>query len=199
MSKTRYLHYAWNVFLSFWVDLYFLFFSFRWRLIGPKYYFQTRRYPHFIKTGDAKTFIEDYAKLHCKGRGLDVGAGAYPLEGARAIDDAKENAYDIKENSGSVDFVFSSHTLEHVAYVDKALGEFARVLRPGGVLFLYLPHPASEMWLPANFRHHLHQLPPSEMQERVKAAGFKVVEGTYTPDVYFSYFIRAERLEGGRA
>lgn len=194
MRSLRFLSYGANILSSFAVDLYFLLFSFRWRLLGPKYYFQSRRYPNFIKTGDAKAFIEDYAMQFCRGRGLDVGAGKHPLRGARAIDDARENAYDIQEESGTIDFVFSSHTLEHVPEIDKALNEFARVLRVGGVLFLYLPHPASEMWLPDNFRHHLHRLPPGEMQERVKAAGFKIVEGTFTPDVYFSYFIRAERL-----
>jgi SAM-dependent methyltransferase len=41
---------------------------------------------------------------------------------------------------GSYDFVLSSHTLEHCANPLKALGEWTRVLKAGGVLALVLPH-----------------------------------------------------------
>ena len=42
---------------------------------------------------------------------------------------------------GQFDYVFSGHMLEHVPYERAlaAVGEFMRVLRPGGLLFLYLP------------------------------------------------------------
>jgi ADP-heptose:LPS heptosyltransferase len=40
----------------------------------------------------------------------------------------------------SMDFVFSSHTLEHMADVEKTLREWWRVVKPGGHLVLYLPH-----------------------------------------------------------
>lgn len=42
--------------------------------------------------------------------------------------------------SGSYDFVLSSHNLEHFANPVKALKEWQRVLRPGGSLILVLPH-----------------------------------------------------------
>jgi L-rhamnosyltransferase len=42
--------------------------------------------------------------------------------------------------SGPYDFLLSSHTLEHCANPLKALGEWRRVLRPGGALVLVLPH-----------------------------------------------------------
>lgn len=40
------------------------------------------------------------------------------------------------------DFLLSSHTLEHTANPIKALGEFRRVLKVGGVLSMVLPHMA---------------------------------------------------------
>ncbi len=40
---------------------------------------------------------------------------------------------------GSLDFVIANHLLEHLEYPIKALLEFQRVLRPGGVLYLALP------------------------------------------------------------
>lgn len=39
----------------------------------------------------------------------------------------------------SLDFVIANHLLEHLEYPIKALLEFQRVLRPGGVLYLALP------------------------------------------------------------
>lgn len=41
---------------------------------------------------------------------------------------------------GSYDFVLSSHMLEHSANPVKALHEWRRLLKPGGTLFLVLPH-----------------------------------------------------------
>jgi SAM-dependent methyltransferase len=43
--------------------------------------------------------------------------------------------------SASYDFVLSSHTLEHIANPLKALREWKRVLRPGGVLILAVSDP----------------------------------------------------------
>lgn len=40
----------------------------------------------------------------------------------------------------SYDFVLSSHVLEHIANPIKALMEWMRVLRPGGILLLVVPH-----------------------------------------------------------
>jgi ADP-heptose:LPS heptosyltransferase/predicted SAM-dependent methyltransferase len=42
--------------------------------------------------------------------------------------------------SAHADFVYSSHTLEHIKDHEKALKEWWRVIKPGGHLCLYLPH-----------------------------------------------------------
>lgn len=44
-------------------------------------------------------------------------------------------------DSGSVDFIYSSHTLEHLRREDgdRLIGECARVLKPGGVLRIVVP------------------------------------------------------------
>jgi ADP-heptose:LPS heptosyltransferase len=42
--------------------------------------------------------------------------------------------------SASMDFVYSSHTLEHVVDYKAVLREWWRVIKPSGVLVLYLPH-----------------------------------------------------------
>jgi SAM-dependent methyltransferase len=42
--------------------------------------------------------------------------------------------------SGALDFVLASHVIEHMPDTIGALGEWDRVLRPGGILFLVVPH-----------------------------------------------------------
>ncbi len=42
-------------------------------------------------------------------------------------------------SSDSLDFIIANHLFEHLEYPIKALGEFYRVLHPGGVLYMALP------------------------------------------------------------
>jgi len=93
---------------------------------------------------------------YTRGRGLDVGCGsfkAFPhFIGVDNGHHAKEFGWDFKPDvhvedatnlnvfaSQSMDFVFSSHLLEHIENTQKALKEWWRVLKVGGYLVLYLP------------------------------------------------------------
>ncbi len=50
------------------------------------------------------------------------------------------SAYDLSQVAGdSLDFVIANHLVEHLDYPIKGLREFARVLRPDGVLYMALP------------------------------------------------------------
>ena len=42
-------------------------------------------------------------------------------------------------DDGSLDFVIANHLVEHLEYPVRALREFTRVLRPGGLIFMALP------------------------------------------------------------
>ena len=53
-----------------------------------------------------------------------------------------------------LDYIFSSHCLEHVDDWVGALDYWASRLKPGGVIFLYLPHYSQEYWRPWNNRKH---------------------------------------------
>jgi SAM-dependent methyltransferase len=85
---------------------------------------------------------EGFFEAFCQGKGLDIGYG-----GDLVCENAK--GWDIEDGDAmyldgladhSLDFVYSSHTLEHMVDPGLALKNWWRVLKPGGFLILYIPH-----------------------------------------------------------
>jgi SAM-dependent methyltransferase len=138
------------------------------------YEYKGALYPEYLKTGNACSFILPTALEFCKGNGLDVGAGKWPLPGSIPIE-LKDggNAMDLPD--GQFDYIFSSHCLEHLENPIVALEHWKSRLCFGGTLFLYLPHPDMKYWLPQNCRKHLHSWRPADMAEIVRDLGFKDV------------------------
>lgn len=98
--------------------------------------------------------IAAFVVPYTRGRGLDIGCGRRKVWphcigvdnghhfGAHTQAEVSGDGSDLSLFAdGSLDFVFSSHTLEHFheEKVSKILAEWARVLRPGGYLVLYVP------------------------------------------------------------
>lgn len=84
---------------------------------------------------------EGWFEKYCVGRGLDIGYGGDLLCGNcigwdREHGDAQMLAGVKKE---SFDFVYSSHTLEHVRDASAAIGNWYRAVKPGGYLILFVP------------------------------------------------------------
>ena len=92
---------------------------------------------------------------YCVGRGLEIGAAQNPYsDPARTIyldkhtsnkdgtphPDVISSADRLPLTSGAVNYVLASHVLEHMQNTIPVLREWTRVLSPGGVLFLVLPH-----------------------------------------------------------
>lgn len=128
-------------------------------------------YPEYLKRGNAQQFIAPTALQFCKGRGLDVGAGKWPLPGAVPIDLARgEGAHDLP--AGEWDYIFSSHCLEHLENPVAALEHWKTRLRASGTLFLYLPHPDMAYWRPQNCRKHLHLFWPKDVAAMLTDLGF---------------------------
>lgn len=135
------------------------------------YAYKGTLYPDYLKRGNACQFIAPAALQFCKGKGLDIGAGRWPLPGAIPVD--YENGGDANSlPDGRFDFVFSSHCLEHLKNPIAALEHWKTRLREGAVLFLYLPHPDMEYWLPQNCSKHLHSWSPATMAKIVSDLGF---------------------------
>lgn len=128
-------------------------------------------YPDYLKTGNACQFVAPTALQFCQGRGLDVGAGRWPLSGAIPVE-LRDGGDAMELPAGPFDFVFSSHCLEHLANPIAALEHWKTRLRAGGVLFLYLPHPEMTYWLPQHCRKHLHSWAPAAMAQILRDLGF---------------------------
>jgi SAM-dependent methyltransferase len=110
-------------------------------------------YPDYLTVGGASPAIYSTAVKHCQGKGADIGAGLWPLAGAIPVDLARgagsgQNISDFGECS--LDYVFSSHCLEHIEDWRSSLVDWLKRLKPGGIIFLYLPHPECAIWQPGS-------------------------------------------------
>lgn len=96
-------------------------------------------YPDYLTVGGAGHAIFRTALKYCRGAGLDVGAGHWPLPGATPVDTQRgEGRLNAVEDfaDASMDFVFSSHCLEHIEDWGAALKLWIHKLKPGGAHFL---------------------------------------------------------------
>lgn len=137
--------------------------------------YQGGTFPDYLRRGNACQFIAPTALKFCQGRGFDVGCGKWPLPGAIPVDISNGvDAYHLPEGDG-LDYVFSSHCLEHLDDPVRAIEGWRDRLRDGGVLFLYLPHPDMRYWRPQHCRKHLHLFHPKDTAEMLSDLGFRNV------------------------
>jgi len=193
----KYFKYLINYILSILYDIYhFLFGNLKIRIKNLEYYKKSKLYPDYLKHGNMSRVVKSLAEKYCHGDGVDVGASNWPIDiGARIIENKKEeNAYKIKEKDNSLDFVFSSHCLEHLDEWDVALKEWYRVLKKEGVIFLYLPHSICEMWLPKINKYHKWSPDPKIISEFLEnKLNMEIKEITYLPDAFMSFVIVAQK------
>jgi SAM-dependent methyltransferase len=85
---------------------------------------------------------EGFFDKYTIGKGLDIGYGGDLVSpNAAGFDFEHGDAQYLAEiNNEQYDFVYSSHTLEHLADPAAALKNWYRVLKKGGYLILYIPH-----------------------------------------------------------
>jgi SAM-dependent methyltransferase len=111
--------------------------------------YQNRKYPDYLFVGGASYAIFPVAKKYLKGNGIDIGAGFWEYPGSIPVDSfrgegMKKNLDDF--SAESLDYIFSSHCLEHIANWQEELKHWIALLKKGGILFLYLPHPDCGIW-----------------------------------------------------
>jgi len=119
--------------------------------------FKNKVYPQFQSVGFASQFAIPYAQHVCNGIGYDIGCmkTEWALPGSIPIDlTLGSDALTLPDDE--VDYIFSSHCLEHLPHWVDALDHWSSRLKSGGTLFLYLPHRSQEYWKPWNNRKHVH-------------------------------------------
>lgn len=102
------------------------------------------------------TAVTPALRTHAKGTVLDAGCGSQPFRPVVEEQVERYVSYDIEARVESVDFIgdvedmravadrtadviLCSEVLEHVPHPHVALAEFARIVRPGGVLVVTVP------------------------------------------------------------
>lgn len=131
-------------------------------------FFDNSEYPALQSKGFAAKFAFPFAFELGLGQGehrygYDIGCNnvKWALPYSQPIDiliNDEWDAYNLPERK--VDYIFSSHCLEHLRNWVEALDYWNTKIRHRGVLFLYLPHPQQRYWRPWNNRKHIHSLSP---------------------------------------
>lgn len=152
--------------------------------------YKENTYPSYIQEGNACSFIAPFAEKFCVGNGLDIGGTEkWRLPWARPINISFRDGFDAEKlPDGEYDFIFSSHTLEHIPNYIKALSIWTEKIKMGGTLFLYLPHEDMEYWLPQNNRKHLHIFRPEQMKKTLEDLGYRDVIFSER-DLYWSFSV----------
>ena len=157
--------------------------------------FNGSKYPSFQAEGNATQFAIPFAEKFCKGNGVDVGFGKkewkFPgATGADITDDS--NDYEAFHLPYHLDYVYSSHCLEHIPDWVGALEYWHQHLTPGGTIFLYLPHPEQEYWKPWNNRKHYHSLHSIDVMQCLLSLGLVNVFRSER-DLNHSYMVVGEK------
>jgi SAM-dependent methyltransferase len=135
---------------------------------------ENKQYPKFQASGNASQFAIPFAKYFCSGIGLDIGysKNEWMLPGSIGIDLGEYNAMNLPKRVGGYDYIYSSHCLEHLdSWVD-ALSYWTNHIKPGGVLFLYLPDFTQTYWRPWNNKKHKHIMDSVHISELLKHLGY---------------------------
>jgi len=134
-------------------------------------------YPLHQAIGNAAQFAIPFAKYYCKGVGYDVGCmkkdWAFP--GAIPIDVVFNDGFHATNfpSQEDVDYIFSSHCLEHITNWVDVLEYWYDHLKFGGVIFLYLPHYDQEYWRPWNDKKHVNIFTSEIIKDWMESKDFK--------------------------
>ncbi len=112
-------------------------------LLAVKYkYFGRPFVPGETSKAYQRRVREGFFEKYCVGKGLDIGYGSDLItKDAQGYDFEHGNAQYLKGiNDNSFDFVYSSHTIEHLPDPYEGVKNWFRVVKPGGYLIIYLPH-----------------------------------------------------------
>ncbi|GAB4031433.1 MAG: hypothetical protein Fur0012_08600 [Elusimicrobiota bacterium] len=160
------------------------------------YYYKGEYYPEYLNRGNAVSFVKDEALKYCRGKGIDVGAGQWPLYGAIPVrEEEKLNAYKLDIfPDGSLDYVFSSHCVEHLEDWKRAVSLWIKKLKIGGVLFIYAPHKSMLLWrrgAPWVGLDHKWSPEAEVLEKFISSCGCEIILSQKDRDIYWSFRVIA--------
>lgn len=150
---------------------------------------------------------------YTRGRGIDVGCGRYKAwphfigvdsgkdYGGQPVTDIQSEGQDLALfGDESMDFVFSSHFLEHVVDTKACLKEWWRLIKPDGHLVLYLPHEDlyPRIGEPGSNPDHKHDFSPESITAIMRTVGgWDLIEDEVRSDTdEYSFFqVYRKRLD----
>jgi predicted SAM-dependent methyltransferase len=138
--------------------------------------YKGKKYPKFQSEGFGSQFAIPYAKKVCKGIGVDIGCmkEEWAFLGSIPVDLSFDNGFHaLNLPQNELDYIFSSHCLEHILDWVSVMDYWYENLKTGGVLFLYLPDYSQEYWKPWNNRKHFNIFTPEIVYDYMKDKGYK--------------------------
>jgi hypothetical protein len=140
----------------------------------PTINYKGATYPEFQTQGNAAQFAIPFAKHVCKGNGVDVGCNReeWKFPGANAVDPAINDYDALNFPYDNLDYIFSSHCLEHLLNWVDVLDYWTSKLNSGGTLFLYLPDYSQTYWRPWNNRKHVNIFTPDIIADYMQDSGY---------------------------
>lgn len=137
--------------------------------------FKENNYPAFQASGNAARFCMAFALEVCKGTGFDIGYSKeeWKLPGAFGVEPEITPHHHATNLPATIpiDYIFSSHCLEHVHNWVDCLDYWTTVIKQGGVLFLYLPDYSQVYWRPYHNRKHIHSFTPEIIKDYFMQSG----------------------------
>jgi len=158
--------------------------------------YRDEKYPILQTEGYAAQYIFPFASKICFGKGYDIGCmkKEWAFPGAIPIDIDFEDPFDaLNLPETGVDYIFSSHCLEHLDDWVDVLDYWYDTLKDDGVLFLYLPHYDQKYWRPWNNRKHKNIFTAEILNDYMTDKGYKNIVYTTGKDLNCSFTIMGQK------
>ena len=151
-------------------------------------------YPLFQSEGNAAQFAIPFAKHVCEGTGVDIGCNRleWSFPGSLPVDPVINDYDALNFPYENLDYIFSSHCLEHLSDWVSVLDYWTSKLKAGGVLFLYLPDYSQEYWKPWNNRKHLNIFSPTIIKDYLQDRNYNTIFASQV-DLNNAFMVMAEK------
>jgi predicted SAM-dependent methyltransferase len=157
--------------------------------------YKNKIYPLFQTKGNASQYAIPFAKQVCIGEGYDIGCmkKEWSFPGSIAIDTSFNDGYHATNlPKKDVDYIFSSHCLEHITDWVDVMDYWYDHLKIGGTLFLYLPDYSQVYWRPWNNTKHKNIFTPEIIKDYMLHKSYKNVFFSGV-DLFNSFMIFGEK------